>query len=91
MTARDCVGKRLWLYTVSCGKSFVFCATILCPARVEVPDCVWVCFVLGCANFVLGRAQQFFFLHASQRVKVRLKLNVSAKSEKCSLRFAQKL
>ena len=31
--------------------------SILCPVSVEVPDCVWVCFVLGCTNFVPGRAR----------------------------------
>ena len=60
VSARDCVGKRFWWSRDSCRKGFLVFPSILCPACVEVPGCVWVCFVLRCANFapsgVLGCA-----------------------------------
>ena len=52
---REVVGKSI------CGrlgflveKVLFFVTHILCPVCLEPHDCVWVCFVLGCANFVPG-------------------------------------
>ena len=79
------------------GKSFVFVCvfvlSILCPVCVEVPDRVWVCFVLGCRNFVLGRAQMCSkkkeCLRTRAKVRWKADANVIAKRWKNYSRFAK--